>query len=237
MNLWRKRWIVGLALMGLFALGTKCPKPPKTVIVPDLMDNTVDAARQIVAESKLLLSVEGEVFSSTIAKGRICKQSPMRGSKVKRWITVKVWVSKGPEIVKHAVPNLIGSELSEAKKILQNINLKVGKIDTAHSKKIAKGYIISTDPVAGVEVPSGTSVDITISAGPKIKYVKVPRVIGMKIWTAKRVIRRAGLRVGRVSRRVTTEYYEYTVFGQFPRPGKSVPVGSKVNLTVAAALP
>lgn len=233
MNLWKKGWIVGL---GLLVLGLGCKKP-QTVIVPDLMDNTVDAARQIVAESQLLLSVDGEMFSSTISKGRICQQSPMRGSKVERWTTVKVWVSKGPEIVKHAVPNLIGSGLSEAKKVLQNIGLKVGKIDTTYSEKIAKGYIVSTNPLAGVEVPSGTSIDITISAGPKIRYVKVPRVIGMKIWTAKRVIRRAGLRVGRVSRRVTTEYYEHTVFGQFPRPGKSVPLGSKVNLTVAAAIP
>ncbi len=237
MNLWKKRWIVGLALMGLFALGIRCPKKPQTVIVPDLRDNTVDAARQIVAESQLLLSVDGEMFSSTIAKGRICKQSPMRGSKVEKWTTVKVWVSKGPEVVKHAVPNLIGSKLSEAKKILESITLKVGKIDTAYSEKIAKGCIVSTHPAAGVMVEPDTRVDITISAGPKIKYVKVPRVIGMKIWTAKRVIRRAGLRVGRVSRKVTTEYYEHTVFGQFPRPGKSVPIGSKVNLTVAAALP
>lgn len=94
MNLLKKRgWITGLAIF-ILAMGITC-KRPQTVVVPNLIDNTVDVARVIVTESHLLLSVDGEVTSSTISKGRICKQSPMRGSKVEKWTAVRVWLSRG----------------------------------------------------------------------------------------------------------------------------------------------
>ncbi len=93
MNLQGKRgWMIGLAML-ILIMGISCGRP--TVVVPNLIDNTVDVARVIVAESQLLLSVEGEEESSTIPEGRICRQSPMRGSKVEKWTTVKVWLSRG----------------------------------------------------------------------------------------------------------------------------------------------
>lgn len=189
MVIWKKRWIVGLAslVIAIGLLGLKCEEEPSElpatipvksaeVIVPELRNNTVDAARLIADESDLLFEVVGEEESLEFPEGHICRQNPMRGSKVNRRISIKVWVSKGP-----------GEEVAPPKK----------------------------EPAT----------------------VRVPSVIGMKVERAKQAILAAGLRVGRVYTEPTTEHYEYTVFRQYPRPGKRVVRGSRVNLTVAAALP
>ena len=109
----KKRWIIGLALVVIvIALGSRCERggpPPRRpsrahrlaerveaeVVVPELRNNTVDAARLIAAENDLLFAVAGEEKSREFSKDCICRQNPMRGSKVKRGSVVKVWVSKG----------------------------------------------------------------------------------------------------------------------------------------------
>jgi hypothetical protein len=60
----------------------------------------------------------------------------------------------------------------------------------------------------------------------------VPRVRGKKLAAARRAIRRANCRVGRV-RRARSQRPSGRVLAQKPRPGKRLPLGTKVNLVVS----
>ncbi|MFK7809917.1 MAG: PASTA domain-containing protein [Saprospiraceae bacterium] len=65
----------------------------------------------------------------------------------------------------YKVPNLVGLTPNAATKKIEDANLAVGKIKEKKSDKIAKGLIVSQNPVAGLARGKGTKVELTISKG------------------------------------------------------------------------
>jgi hypothetical protein len=61
---------------------------------------------------------------------------------------------------------------------------------------------------------------------------KVPRVVGKPLATAKKKIKRAHCRVGKITRKASTPKKKGRVLKQSPRAGKKLGNGHKVNLTV-----
>jgi uncharacterized repeat protein (TIGR01451 family) len=72
---------------------------------------------------------------------------------------------------------------------------------------------------------------VTATFARKLKC-KVPKVIGLTLAKAKAKIRRAHCGVGKIKKKVSSRKKKGRVLSQKPRPGKTLPVGSKVNLTV-----
>ena len=63
------------------------------------------------------------------------------------------------------VPRLTGKTLKAAKKALDKAHCRAGKVTRKRSRKIRKGRVISTEPHARTQHPSGTKVKITLSKG------------------------------------------------------------------------
>lgn len=80
-------------------------------------------------------------------------------------VVVVVALSGGNNDV--AVPDLRGMSQSQAQSALENANLKLGDITTAHSSKVDKNRIISSDPSQKAEVAANSNVNIILSSGPK----------------------------------------------------------------------
>ena len=68
--------------------------------------------------------------------------------------------------------------------------------------------------------------------GPQSVVCRVPRVIGMRLGTAKTKIRRAHCQVGRV-RRARSRLRSGRVTAQRPLAGRVLPRGTRINLTVS----
>ncbi len=205
-----------------------------TVEVPDLKNSTVENAKIALKSKGLLIEVVGVVESAEVAEGLIAEQSPMAGSVVKKGATVKVWLSKG--VPERIVPYLVGLSLSDATHKLDALNLKVGKIENQYSDEIPENHIIATEPPSGTKVPKGTAVNLVVSLGPKpVETVVVPKVTGYKHWKAEDILKSKGLKVKKIYR-VSTEYYEGTVYAQKPKAGEIVPKGTVVTLYVATVL-
>jgi hypothetical protein len=64
------------------------------------------------------------------------------------------------------VTKLSGRLLAVAKSVIAGHNCKVGKTTKKASKKVRKGYVISTTPGPGSTRPAGTAVNIVVSSGP-----------------------------------------------------------------------
>lgn len=62
--------------------------------------------------------------------------------------------------------------LQEAKAVIRALGCQVGKVKAKHSKKIAKGEVISISPGGGRTVAAGTKVAIVYSSGPPKKKHK-----------------------------------------------------------------
>lgn len=237
----RREWIVGLAIIGL-VIG--CERiQPKTVIVPDFRSSTVQEARRLAEEYGLLIEVMNKKPSFAIPEGRICEQEPMVGSLVEKNAAIKVVVSAGREVEETTVPNLISLSLDEAERLLMDAKLSKGEVNICYSEQMPEGKIIRTSPLPGEKVVTHTTVNITISGGlyekhrprkPSLTGIRVPNLIGQKLPTAKSILNAYGLRPNKIYYRTTSEYYAHTVFAQYPGPGRRVPKGSGVNLTVAA---
>lgn len=163
----KKRWIIGLVVIGL-ALTIGCKKiEPQRVVVPELLNSTVQEARRLAEEHGLLIEVVDRKPSFTVPEGLICEQEPLVGSLVKKNTTIKVVVSAGTKVEETTVPNLIALTLEEAERALVDAKLRKGKVDVCPSSQIPKGKIITTSPPPGEKVVTQSVVNITISAGRK----------------------------------------------------------------------
>lgn len=161
------------------------------VIVPDVKGQSMIMAKQTLEEKNLRVRVQEE-FSTDVESGKVFKQDPEAGSKVKEERTVTIYVSKGGESLE--MPDLKGLSKADAVAKLEKMGLKVGSIYEKNSDD-EPGTVIATDPRAGSRISKGHSVDITVSKGQKNKNVSVPDVAGMNVENARNTLSAAGFKV------------------------------------------
>jgi beta-lactam-binding protein with PASTA domain/predicted Ser/Thr protein kinase len=116
----------------------------------------------------------------------------------------------------------------------------VAALDTAHldavrvdqfDESVAKGLVISTDPVAGAEVRRGTDVNLTVSKGPE-RYA-VPNVLNKSKAEATDQITANRLAVGTVSEDYSETVAPGLVISVNPKVGTDLKRGAKVGLVVS----
>ncbi len=108
--------------------------------------------------------VKEEEFSETIPKETVIRTEPKSGTAVETGSKITVYVSKGPELDMIPMPYLIDKSYAEAKKIIENNNLKLGETERAASSK-PNGTVIGQSIEADTEVEEYTMVDLVISNG------------------------------------------------------------------------
>lgn len=92
-----------------------------------------------------------------------------------------------------------------------------------------KIVVAGTSGPAGGRGPDDFAVVRYLAAPPPCK---VPNVRGKKLAAAKARIKRAGCRVGKVTRKPSKKAQKGRVLSQSPRAGAMVPSGAKVKLVV-----
>jgi serine/threonine-protein kinase len=183
--------------------------------------------------------------SESIAKGKVYRQEPAAGEKVKRGDTVRYWVSKGKPQVK--VPDVAGMTLARAKDAIWGAGLKLGTVTEEPSTTVPEGAVISQDPLADAKVAKGASVDLVLSLGPSspspsstpsttspsptTSLVEVPDVITMLQADAEALLTTSGFAV-RPLRRNHPGGTPGTVFDQIPPSGSMLARGSTVVIKV-----
>ncbi|TAH71582.1 MAG: Stk1 family PASTA domain-containing Ser/Thr kinase [Anaerolineaceae bacterium] len=139
---------------------------PKSDVIPYVYGNTWEQAEQKLKEYELI-PVREDMFNNEIAVGSVIATDPPKESMVKPGDTVKVYVSKGPEIVQTAVPNLIGKTVAQAEGLLNDAGLVMGQVSNESSETYPEGQITYQDTTAGELVDKGSKINITVSTGPE----------------------------------------------------------------------
>lgn len=131
-----------------------------------------------------------------------------------------------------AVPEVIGHNLSDAKKILAGTHLELGQVT-----KVGSGAepqtVLQQDPAAGTEVPIGTSVTLHVAA---MELIAVPDLRGHSREEAESTLKKERLRLGEVTKRFSDQP-EGTIVWQNPAAETKVPVGTAVDLWTAVSAP
>lgn len=140
--------------------------------------------------------------------GRGGMQQPPRNSNTKRNVIIAIiaiiliagigfFVANGAGLFgggSVTVPNLQGQTEQEARKSLNAVGLKVGKIKLDISETVEKGKVISQTPTANSHVEPGSTVDLVISSGKTSgNLVTVPNLTGLTASEAEQQLAALGL--------------------------------------------
>lgn len=130
------------------------------------------------------------------------------------------------------MPNLVGKSVSEAERILSNLDLNLAKVNELYSEQFESGVVINQTPRAGQTVKKGRDVYLTVSKGTF--QVDVPNLIGQNIRTARFILKNQGLEVGFISYVNNERYGVDTVISQNPLPNTKANYGKSVDLVVSS---
>lgn len=131
--------------------------------VPKLHGKTLRDAKFTLEQRNLEIGEVVKKFSHELQEDYVLNQVIQPGMKVKKSTKVDLIVSNGPEIGNLRIPDLIGKKLEDAKKVISDNKLKIGKINYISSKDAAPGQILDQYPKKDKSATENTVVDLFVS--------------------------------------------------------------------------
>jgi beta-lactam-binding protein with PASTA domain len=137
--------------------------------------------------------------------------------------------AKGPTQV--SVPPLTNMTQAQAQSTLTGLGLNA-VVNEAPNDTVDKGLVADQDPAAGTKVDPGTTVTLTVSAGPN--KVRVPDLTGMSKDDATAALEAEGLKVSTTDTVESAAQDAGKVIDTDPAGGATVDKGSSVALHLAS---
>ena len=191
--------------------------------VPDVSGMTYERANDTLAESDLR-AIRVDEESTDVAAGNVIRTDPEGGTSVAPDQQVKVYVSTGQQM--STVPTLTGLGQDAATSAITGAGLQLGTVTQQNDKDLAAGTVISSTPVDGASVPTGTMVNLVVASG----RVAINDVRGYTVDAATRELESLGLTVIPAEDPNCAGSTPPTVSSQSLTPG-DVPVHSEITLT------
>lgn len=202
------------------------------VSVPDLYKMSTAEAVKVLGDLDLKMKIADErLFSKDIEDGRVMRQEPDPGTRVKRNVSVRVVLSAGTKTI--IVPSLVGNSARSASAIFTKNGLNLTNISEVFCDYVVGNNIIAQEPVPGSSMIKGSRVNILVSLGSKEKVYVMPDLIGRNYDRVINHLEGAGFRIGNVF------YHEYPgasarmIIMQFPKAGYSIHKSDIINLWVS----
>lgn len=130
--------------------------------VPRLIGRSLRDARFYLQQRGLDIGETVKKFSNEFPDEYVISQIIQPGSKVKRDSKIDLIISNGPEVGNLRVPDVIGKSLQEARNIITEAKLKVGKITYIASSE-SPGKVLDQYPMKDKSANEQTAVDIFVS--------------------------------------------------------------------------
>jgi serine/threonine-protein kinase len=198
--------------------------------IPDLTGKTMEAARIVIDEHKLLLVQSGIELHPRYEKGLIIAQTPPADSKVSLYSTVRVVLSAGKEKV--TAENFVGRSLQAILPILSEAGLRKGSVTHVHSRRHSAGRIFGQFPLPGQEVPMQSPVNFLVSEGEEEAKYLMPDLLGTPITAARARLEEMGFRLGPIRRSYYRGYEPGIIINQSPKQGNPVMKRNTIILEV-----
>jgi serine/threonine-protein kinase len=226
-------WLLAIVLIAVAALGGwyvyhELSAPPAQVTVGTYVGEKVGEAEAQVVSLGLTATIHRQATETTPA-GIVFKQDPVSGTRVDKNGAVSLWESTGKPKVK--LPDVRGLPQADAEKQLHDVGMKT-KIKQVPGG--TKGQVVAMVPSAGTVVVKGSTVTLNVQTGPPIETI--PNVVGKALPDATSALRSLHLKVNVVAFKENAAP-QNQVIEQSPAPGKKLPQGSVVNLTVSNGPP
>lgn len=132
---------------------------PKMVTIPEVKDKDYREAQNELESASLKWRIEKE-FNTDLPENYVIRTEPEGGQQVKEGDEVVLYVSKGTEMKRVKVPNLVGRNEIEAQKLLSENKLVLGNILPVG---ITKGIVTKQLPNAYEDMVEGDLVTIWLT--------------------------------------------------------------------------
>lgn len=201
-----------------------------TAIVPSLIGLTYQDALNALAAAGLS---QGEIVQVAVPHPqaeRVISQTLVANSRVERGRPLGFTIGKmalQPTVV--LVPRVIGYSLDQARDILVNAGLELGRLGQQETAQ-GVGLVISQNPSDNASVARGTAVSLIIGVAQRGN--DVPNVMGLAYADAVRAINNAGLTVGEVRQVRSHPRDAGKVLSMSPPAGTRVAPGGQVSLEI-----
>ncbi|MBQ7568499.1 PASTA domain-containing protein [bacterium] len=205
---------------------------PEEIEVPVIQGKDLHEANRMLNSMGLRLRLEEGKYSNKFPEEIVISQEPAPGKTVRQEREVLAVVSLGPELM--TVPDLNGKSLRDVDIILAENKLTMGSVKEVEKEGVKTIQVVSQKPKAGSKVRRGTPINIEVNKGASVAGVVVPDWSGKNVATAKALIAKVGLRLGRISWSPSTAVQQGFVIKQNPPYGAEVALGSEVELEISA---
>jgi len=138
-------------------------KGSETGMVPDLRKLTERKAVIELRKQGFLVGRKKHDFSDSLDKDMVISMSPPPGTSMSREMPVDLMISDGLKPTHADMPNLIGESLLDAKKKIEDSDLKIGTVGYKNNGTLSPGTVISQSVPPGSSVPLETTVNIIVS--------------------------------------------------------------------------
>ena len=235
--------IAGVLLLNPASPVSPFTLPDNTVWTPTLVNLDLDTAEKTADEAWLKTSARNMVYSDTVEKGRVLRQSPEAGTQivtdrktVRNRAVIEVDVSAGPEVA--YVPAVIHMSAESAGTELKKQGFSIDYKEISDLKK-ASGTVTAQQPEAGRMLYPGAKVLLTIVKDEgqlrlgNVKNIQVPDVTGMMYEEAQKILGAKKL-VTLASFESSDTVPENTVMSQDHLPGTRAAENEILLLTVSS---
>ena len=201
-----------------------------TVVVPDLIGRDVVYALEMLTDLGLNTKVKGSEYSASAPKNQILFQDPESGNEIKKGRDIRLVISRGAKSV--VLPNLSGMGLQQARIFLEENDLATGQLTYASDEIRLKDEIITQYPLPGAVGLRGDKVNLLLSAGPRLKTIKMIDLKGMGLNQAIEAIEKLNLKTGAVRSTEDQTIADDAVIEHSPAAGFPVATGSSIDFIV-----
>ncbi len=212
------------AAVAMVVSGGTAPVP-----TPTLTGLTQAAAENALVSVGLRLGTVGEIYSETVAVGRVVSQDPASAEALPPNSAVHIVLSLGPEPI--TVPDISNRTQSQAESELSELRLVLGTVTEAFSSTVLEGRVIRQEPEAGATLLPGGEVSVVLSKG--IQLLTVPDVAGTSRATAESRIVNGGFALGTVTEAYSDTIAQGLVISQNPLANTMAPGGSNVTILLS----
>ena len=219
--------------------------------VPNVVGMSIEEASEVLKKAGLTAKAS-YAESMNYDKDFIDSQDPAEGTIVEEGSQLTLVVSSGKAagaqtasdteapVGGAAVPDVVGKSEAEARVAIENEGFVFASAEQP-SDAVAKGMVISQNPLGATTAPLGSSIQVYISSGggenseeeEKKDEVQVPNVTGKDEATARALIIEAGLTCGTATEEVSDTVPKGNVISQTVAGGTSVKKGSNVDIKIS----
>lgn len=169
-----------------FAVFFAFVKSPEEVLVPNVVNKTLEEALQEMQVKELYPKIQLRYSNSQSEKGFVLEQNPPAGAIVKAHRHIDLVVSKGAVIDR--VGNYVGQKLDDVKLSLQALMaesavplIKLPDVPNYRSDASEPGTILEQDPLPDTALTTPVTMSLVVSSGPGNETTRVPYIVGYSL--------------------------------------------------------